>query len=71
MGFSRQEYRSGLLVPPPRGLPNPGIELGFPALQPDSSPSVLPGKPIDESRLSYFLRCKGNQGAVINSSSNL
>ena len=27
MGFSRQEYCSGLLCPPPRDLPNPGIEI--------------------------------------------
>ena len=27
MGFSRQEYWSGLPFPPPRDLPNPGIEL--------------------------------------------
>ena len=26
MGFSRQEYWSGLPCPPPRGLPDPGIE---------------------------------------------
>ena len=26
MGFSRQEYWSGLLGPPPEDLPNPGIE---------------------------------------------
>ena len=26
MEFSRQEYRSGLLCPPPRDLPNPGTE---------------------------------------------
>ena len=26
MGFSRQEYWSGLLYPPPGDLPNPGIE---------------------------------------------
>ena len=26
MGFSRQEYWSGLLCPPSGGLPNPGIE---------------------------------------------
>ena len=25
MGFSRQEYRSGLLCPPPEVLPDPGI----------------------------------------------
>ena len=28
MGFSRQEYWSELPCPPPRDLPNPGIELG-------------------------------------------
>ena len=26
IGFSRQEYRSGLPCPPPGDLPNPGIE---------------------------------------------
>ena len=26
MGFSRREYWSGLLCPPPEGLPDPGIE---------------------------------------------
>ena len=43
MGFSRQEYWSGLPCPPPRDLPNPVIELGSPALQVDSLPSELPG----------------------------
>ena len=27
-------------------LPNPGIELGSPALQADSLPAELPGKPL-------------------------
>ena len=27
MGFSRQEYWSGLLYPPPGDLPSPGLEL--------------------------------------------
>ena len=31
MGFSRQEYWSGLHCPPLRDLPNPGIELVSPA----------------------------------------
>ena len=31
MGFSRQEYLSGLPCPPPGDLPNPGIEPTFPA----------------------------------------
>ena len=32
MGFSRQEYWSGLSFPTPRDLPNPGTEPGSPAL---------------------------------------
>ena len=38
MGFSRQEYRSGLPFPSPGDLPDPGIELGSPVLQADSLP---------------------------------
>ena len=30
MGFSRQEYWSGLPLHSPEDLPNPGIEPGFP-----------------------------------------
>ena len=30
MEFSRQEYWSGLLFPPPGDLPNPGIESASP-----------------------------------------
>ena len=36
MGFSRQEYWSGLLFPSPGDLPNPEIEPRSPALQADS-----------------------------------
>jgi len=36
MGFSRQEYWSGLPRPPPGDLPDPGIELESPASQVDS-----------------------------------
>ena len=32
MGFSRQEYSSGLPFPSPEDLPNPGIEPRSPAL---------------------------------------
>ena len=32
IGFSRQEYWSGLPFPSPRDLPKTGIELGSPAL---------------------------------------
>ena len=44
MGFSRQEYWSGLPFPSPEGLPNPGVELKSPALQTDALPSEPPGK---------------------------
>ena len=33
MGFSRQEYWSGVPFPPPGDLSNPGIEPGCPTLQ--------------------------------------
>ena len=46
MGFSRQEYWSGLPCPPPGDLPNPGVEPRSPALQVDSLPSKPPGKPM-------------------------
>ena len=36
MGFSRQEYWSGLPFPSPGDLPGPGTELQSPALQADS-----------------------------------
>ena len=32
MGFSRQEYWSGLPFPSPKDLPIPGVEPGFPTL---------------------------------------
>ena len=44
MGFSRQEYWSGLPFPSPRDLPNPGIELRSPTLQSDALPSKPPEK---------------------------
>ena len=53
MGFSRQEYWSGLPFPSPGDLPDPGIEPGSPPeLQADSSPSEPPEKP-GISKLSY------------------
>ena len=46
--FSRQEYWSGLLFPFPGDLPDPGIEPWSPALQADSLPTELGGKPCTE-----------------------
>ena len=40
MGFSRQEYWSGLLYPPPGNLPNPGMEGFFTT----SATREVPGK---------------------------
>ena len=45
MGFSRQEYRSGLPFPSPGNLPDPGIEPRSPVLQTDALLSEPPGKP--------------------------
>ena len=45
MGFSRQEYWSGLPFPSPGDLPNLGIEPGSPALHADALTSEPPGKP--------------------------
>ena len=44
MGFSRQEYWSGLPFPSLGDLPNPGIEPRSPALQADVLTSEPPGK---------------------------
>ena len=45
MGFSRQEYRSGLPFPSPEDLPDPGIKPRSPTLQADALTSESPGKP--------------------------
>ena len=42
MGFSRQEYWSGLPFPSPGDLPNPGIKPRSPALQADTLTSEPP-----------------------------
>ena len=41
MGFTRQEYWSGLPFLSPGDLPDPGIEPGSPALQADDLPTEL------------------------------
>ena len=54
MGFSKQEYWSGLPFPSPGDLPNPGIKPGSPALQADALSSEPPGKP-HEAEVDVFL----------------
>ena len=46
MGISRQLYWSGLPFPSPGDLSDPEIKPRSPALQEDSLPTELPGKPI-------------------------
>ena len=46
MGFSKQEYWSGLPFPSPGDLPDPEIELASPALADGFFTAVPPGKPI-------------------------
>ena len=53
MGFSRQEYWSGLPFPPPGDLPSPGIKPQSPALQADPLPSEPPGKPYYNPDVSH------------------
>ena len=60
MEFPRQEYWSGLPFASPRDLPHPGIKHRLSALQADSLPTELLGKPmfIHYWRLPWWLSCK-------------
>ena len=55
VGFSRQEYWSGLPFPSLGDLPNTGIEPGSPALQADALPSEPPGKLYEQQQIA--LQC--------------
>ena len=60
MGFSRQEYWSRLLCPPPGDLPNRGIEpesLTSPALAGRVLPLAPPGRPLWPPNWSDFFSC--------------
>ena len=46
MGYSRQEYWSGLPFPSPGDVPEPGIEPNSPTMQADSLPTGPLGKPL-------------------------
>ena len=48
MGFSRQEYWSGLPLPSPGDLPDPGIEPRSPAVEADTLTSEAPGTPFSQ-----------------------
>ena len=70
MGFSRQEYWSGLPWTPPGDLSNPRVKPRFPALQANSLLSEPPGKPKNTGMGSLsllqgiFLTQKFNQGLL-------
>ena len=53
MGFSSQEYWSGLPLPSPGELPNPGIEPGSPALEADVLTSEPPGKFLLHEKMNF------------------
>ena len=68
MGFSRQEYWSGLPFPSPGDLPDPGMEPGFPELQADSLPTEPKGTHLQawhhEFILYWMLRFSMWQGSA-------
>ena len=53
IGFSRQEYWSGLPFPSPGYLPNPGIEPGSPALEANALTSEPPRNRITYTAFIY------------------
>ena len=53
--FSRPGFWSGQPIPSPADRPDPGIDLGSPALQADSLPTELSGKPINLHRVVLML----------------
>ena len=54
VGFSRQEYWSGLPFPSAGDLPNPGIEPRSPGLQVDSLSTEPPEKQIPQAEVNYL-----------------
>ena len=60
MGFSREEYWSGLSFFFPEDLPDPGIKPGSPALQADSLPFELQERPHKYSAAHQLKKQKMN-----------
>ena len=57
MGFSRQEYWSGLPFPSPGDLPSPGIEPASPAFVGELFTTEPPGKPLAKVGFSQTSSC--------------
>ena len=69
MGFSRQEYWSGLSFPSPRDLPDPGIELVSPMAPTsakDSFTTEPPGKPLIKGQGLAKMRFFPSHGSLAN-----
>ena len=64
MGFSRQEYLSGLPCPPPGDLPNPGIEHVSSALAGRFFTSETPGKPLKATKPPFCTPQKENKKEI-------
>ena len=58
MGFSRQEYWSGLPCPPPEDLPDPGMEPASHALAGRFFTTEPPGKPITLATCILYIQIK-------------
>ena len=54
MGFSRQEYWSGLPLPSPGEITGPGVKPMFPALAGGFFITEPPGKPLSKDK--YILK---------------
>ena len=65
MGFSRQEYQSGLPLPSPGNLSKPGIEPRSPTFQTDALPSEPPGKSSNSVQRYKILHIFANTYAFV------
>ena len=66
MGFSREEYWSGLPFPSPGDLPNTGIEPGSPALEADALISEPEGLSKTEANKLIIMQTEKTKVFVIN-----
>ena len=55
MGFIRQRHLSGFPFPSQGDLPDPGIKLRSPALQPNSLPTEPPEKPVSPLSFCFII----------------
>ena len=65
MGFSRQEYWSGLPFPSPRDLPDPGIEPRSPTLEADALTSEPPEKLLSKKVAVIHYQGHGRDGRKV------